>query len=327
MLTAALVLAALAAAPAADPNLAKARAEIANLHYDKADAALAQTLATPKLDRATRLQALQLQGEVKAFMGKGAESTQAFEQLLYLEPSAAADPNWSPKVSDRFNEAKAWAGQHPALSAEPGPPLADKGQVKAVTLLVHDEGLHLAKSARITAAGKSAVVPVPEDGKVVAPVTPAPEVPWTAELLSADDSPLLTLGDEAKPLVSTAPAPVVMATAEAPSSNGNLRTAGYVAGGVGAACLVGSAVMASMASSDRSTLRDATRDSSGRITSLGQAQYTDLYNRSNSRMTTAAVLGGVGAVALASGVALWFYGKPVAVTPTANGAAVVGSLP
>jgi hypothetical protein len=179
---------------------------------------------------------------------------------------------------------------------------------------------------RVTAAGKSDVVPVPADGKVIAPVAPAPEVPWFAEVLDANEGVLATAGSAATPLVAQAPAaPELSVASTGPSPN--LRTAGYAVGAAGGACLIGSAIFASMASSDRGTLRDATKDSSGRINSISQQEYTDLYNRSNTRATTAVVLGGVGVAALATGVALWIYGKPVGVAPTGNGAAVVGSLP
>lgn len=316
----------LVAAPAADPNLLAARAQIAALQYDKAEASLAKVLATPRLDLAVRLEGLQLQGEVKAFVGKAEESTRAFEELLYLQPGAAPDPNWSPKVSDRFKEAQAWLQQNPPLSAEPGAPRVEHGKVVAVSLQLHD-GQKRVKSVTVVVGTRAQSLPAPADGKLVAPVPPAPEVTWWAQLLADDGAVLARVGTPEKPIVAQAPAPALELSAAPPAPSSGLRTAGYAVGAAGVASVIGGGIFATLASSDRSTLRGVARDGQGRITGLSQVDYASLYDRANSRATTALILGGLGAAAIAGGAALWIAGRPVTVTPTAHGAAVVGSLP
>ena len=314
-----------AAAPA---PLDQARTEVASLRYDKAEAALSSGLSAPGNDRTTLLALLELTGEVKAIVGKNDESTAAFKELLYLAPDTTPNSSWSPKVSSRFTEAKAWLAAGAPLSVEAADPMAANGQVKAVVLVIHDAALKLATQVRLNANGTSSTVPVPADGKVIAPITPGTQVKYWADVLGPSGATLISIGAPTAMLVAQAPASAPLAlTAEAPVDHSGLRPYSYAVGGAGVALLAGSAYFALGAGSDRSKLANATKDASGRVTGLSQADAFSLYSEGNSRASTAVFLGATGAAVLAAGVGLWIYSRPVAVVPTPSGVAVAGRFP
>ncbi|MBS2030468.1 MAG: hypothetical protein JST54_21375 [Deltaproteobacteria bacterium] len=319
----------LAAAAAPPAPLDQARSEMAALRYDKAETALRAGLSADGNDRATLLALLSLTGEVKAIVGKADESTAAFKELLYLAPDTAPSASWSPKVSSRFTEAKAWLAAAAPLSVEPADPISANGQVQAVVLEVHDAALKLATQVRLNVNGTPTTVAVPADGKIVAPITPATEVKYWAELLGPAGATLLALGAPTAPLMAKAApgVPLSLKADAAPADHSALRPYSYAVAGAGVALLAGSTSFALGASSDRSKLANAAKDANGRVTGLSQQDAFSLYSEGNSRASTAVFLGATGAAVLAAGVGLWIYSRPVAVVPTPSGVAVAGRFP
>ena len=318
----------LVAAAAPPAPLDQARAEMAALHYDKAEEALRTGLAANGNDRATLLALLSLTGEVKAIVGKADESTAAFKELLYLAPDTAPSPSWSPKVSSRFTEAKAWLAAAAPLSVDPADPVSANGQVQAVVLQVHDAALKLATQVRLNVNGTPTTVAVSADGKVLAPIAPAAEVKYWAEVLGPSGATLLAVGAPGAPLLAhAAPGVPLSVKTEAPADHSALRPYSYAVAGAGVALLAGSTYFALGAGSDRSKLANAATDGAGHVTGLSQQDAFALYSEGNSRASTAVFLGATGAAVLAAGVGLWIYSRPVAVVPTPSGVAVAGRFP
>lgn len=319
---------------AAPAPLERAEALMEDFRFADAQAALAQTLATPGLSREALLRTLELQGIAAGQLRKSDEALTAFRQLLTLAPDWQLGPDLAPRVSTPFLEARQAVETAGPLTLEAEAPRR-AGAVTTLGVRVPTDALGLARGVvfHVDAGGGWVRTPAAlEGGRASHAVEAAGPVRWWAELLGARDAQLVRLGDEAAPLEAGVAAhlrdtaPAVTGAAPAPGTSG-LRVAGWVLLG-GAVAAAGAGVGFGLSSDgDRARLEGAARDEAGVITGLTQVEADRV---AGAAARDGAIANGffIGAGALAvGGAVLWWLGAPVAVAPTADGVALVGALP
>jgi hypothetical protein len=199
--------------------------------------------------------------------------------------------------------------------------------------------VHVAGAAAPLKASLEAAAP-----SVRVSVAPAAQVQWWAELLDLNEAVLGQLGTAQDPKLATPamarPEPAVplvaIAPANPPSDDVPLRIPAYslLAGGV---VTFGVGVIFGVESgSADSQLKGATRNSQGQVVGMTQKQAYALNSQASNEQAVANVLFAVGAVAAASGAALWIYGAmapdspgggSVALSPAPTGVVVAGVFP
>jgi tetratricopeptide (TPR) repeat protein len=321
------------AATANPTPLATARERVDSLKYADAMKLLDQTLATPGLSRADLLEALQLEGVIRASMGKSAEAEQFFERWLVLEPGAKLPKRWGPKIQTAFFSARSWMDTHAPLTATRLPPALEKGQLVKVRLQVGEDALKLVRQATFhvqvgDAAPADQTVAAAGGAAAEAAVAPALAVKWWAELLGEHGETLLAVGSAAEPLAEKGeapPAPLVKAVetpAPRPPAGGltpqvhaqvepaspPLRPLAYALGGAGVLALAGGGYFTYALSSDKSKLSGAAQDAQGRVTGLTQAQASQVVSDSKTHALLANVLFASGAALVAGGAGVFVWG-------------------
>ena len=332
----------------ASPNskLDEARAQVDDFEFAGALKTLDLALAVTGNDRETTLAILELQGIVWGNLNKGPKARSAFITLLTLDPNRKLSGDHPPRVRTPFYEAKEIVTRlGGGLALERQPLQKEAGIVSFVGVIISHDSSKLVRKVRFhTQVGDQSHVAdlafeAPGKAKVAAA---APEVHWWVELLGDKDAVLMMLGSASQPLVDNAveppkpeafppppaaPPPELVKAPEAPGGPPAwLRPLGV---GFGVGALVAGGVGGYFAySSDaaRSSIANATRDSTMAITSITQrqAQANDRVARdsalvANTLLGTAAGLLGVGIVLFAVG-----GHEDVAVAPTGTGVTVSG---
>ncbi|MFT3712256.1 MAG: hypothetical protein QM817_31815 [Archangium sp.] len=338
------VAATLAVAP---PELKNAEGLMAKYKYAEAQAQLKKARAAKGLDRASLLRILELQGIAAGQQRQAGPATQAFSELLTLDPGHKLAEEFAPRVMTPFFEAGQAVNEAGALELKAAAVSASNGRLTALNVEVPKDALKLVRSLvfhiSINAPWSTRTVPL-EGGKASTPVD-ATEVQWWAELLGENDAQLVVLGSESNPLVATPPAPMVSATAPPPlppsaepvvtksaSSGGAVRTASFfVMGGAVVAAGVG-AFFGVRSSTALGSITGATRDDQGRITSLTEREAAARGAQAASDGLIANILFVSAGVVAAAGIVMFIVGGPetparVTLAPALGGFALSGSFP
>ncbi len=321
-------------AVSASTHLGSGQDALRNLDYQRAETELLAARAEPGLTRTELLALLESYGAVEAVLGKHDEAIAAFRELLNLDPSHVAPAKWAPKVRTPFFEAKSWQSEQVGLDLKEAPAITAGGRVTALQFQLTSDPLKLARTLRVHLVG----VPAPLDSPVSGPgmlkvglSTPGAIQYW-AELLDEHQAILLAIGDGAHPqhvlqanggdgslgTKTTVP--------DADSGSDTLRIAGLAVGASGVVMVGVGAVFGLKVRSDQSTVNNATRNSSGVVTSLTRAQAMSLDNEAKTDAVIADVLFAAGAVAAATGAGLWIGGAFITATPEPKGAGVALSM-
>jgi hypothetical protein len=306
-----------------------------NLDYQRAESELQQARLEPGLSRADLLRLLESYGAVEAILGNHDASIASFRELLNLDPAHVAPAKWAPKVRTPFFEAKSWQSDQGPLDLKEGPAASADGQLTALQFELTADPLHLAHTLRIHLIGSPAPLdsPVSGAGTLRARLPAQGSFQYWVELLDEHEASLITIGDGAHPRHvirangSDVPPPSDTAHHEGPDSGGDpLRAVELGVGGAGVAMLAVGAVFGAMVSSDQNAVNNATRNSSGVVTSMTRARAIQLDNGARTDAIVADVLFATGAVAVATGVGLWISGTFVTAAPEPKGAAVAISM-
>jgi hypothetical protein len=339
------------AASAANDKLAQAEKLVSDLQFSEAERMLQAASAVPNNDRATVIRIVELQAISAASLKHRDRAQTLFRTLLSIDPDHHLAADYSPRVTTPFFEARRWVAEHGALRAEPDM----RGASTAVPPGIHvvSDPFTLAKKARFHLRGSEASWWTTESpltaGEAQAVLgTNPPPVAWWAELLNDRDGVLFGVGSESAPILPQAeivpaiptPPPIVAAApwAESPSAatgqvsasttpaEPRYRPGAYAAAGVGVAALIGGAVCGVFSRQAQSTLDGVNPNSAGLVSGITQRDAFGLKNQVVTDGTAANVLFVGGGVLTAAGVALWFFGGSVAVTPAAGGVAASGTF-
>lgn len=134
-----------AGAQAAGDPLTRARQELDALQYDKARASLDEALKQGTNGPRDMAEIYRLSGQVAAALGDAAGAEDDFKMLLELAPDAQLPAGMSPKITEPFDAARAFAKQHAPLAithTESG------GAAPTITLVVANDALGLVAGAR-----------------------------------------------------------------------------------------------------------------------------------------------------------------------------------
>lgn len=338
--------AAAGATTASNAHLVSAEAQVSGLQYSEAAKSLTHARADQGNDRVTQIRILELTGVVEASLGHGQAASDAFSAMLYLDPTHALSDEWGPKVKTPFYEARGWMGDHHPFSAKAVAPHLEGGQAKSVSIELGEDPLHLYGVVRIhfSADGVASTADAQAvPGPVVVPAPIATKLTWWAEVLGKNKEVLGSVGDATTPQViqsaarPSSPSPAVAALVSPPASathpaavvapvslepEPEYRPEAYGIMAGGAAALVVGTIFGLMVRSDQNEINNATRNGAGQITSISQPAAFALNSTAKTDGIVADVGFAVGAVALAAGAGLWFYGGQVAVAPTGGGAMV-----
>ncbi|MBS1148931.1 MAG: uncharacterized protein H6Q89_629, partial [Myxococcaceae bacterium] len=320
----ALWLQAASATPSTNPKLDEARAQADDFEYAAALRTLDLALAVPGNDRETTLAILELQGIVWGNLNKGPKARTSFVTLLTLDPGRKLSGDHPPRVRTPFYEAKEIVERAGALALGRQPLKLEGGQVASVGVVISRDALKLVRQIRLhtQVADQQKVTTLTLDaaGKAQVPAV-ATEVRWWAEALGEKDAVLITLGTPEQPLIDSALVPppepppslppVAIQAAQVPVA---AQTPGWVRPlgiGLGGAAVVAAGVGAYFgfaSSSARGLITNATRDSTGALTSLTQRQAEAADRRArdsaviaNTLLATAGGLLGVGVVLFVAG--------------------------
>src|SRR5688572_884573 len=145
LFAAALVLAVASLAHAQEnPHLARARAELNELRYDKAKEYLDKALEWGKNSTAETAEIYRLSGEVSAAFGDAKKAEESFAKLLTIDPSVRLGAGVSPRISAPFNAAlKASSTKTPIKIHHD----SRSGDSPSITLVVDSDPLKLIKGA------------------------------------------------------------------------------------------------------------------------------------------------------------------------------------
>jgi hypothetical protein len=239
-------------------------------------------------------------------------------------------------VRTPFFEAKSWQSEQVGLDLKEGPAVAAGGQVAALQFQLTADPLKLARTLRVHLVG----VPAPIDAPVSGPgmlkvgISAPGAVQYWAELLDEHQAILLAIGDGAHPqhvLQANGGDSLGVKTTvpDADSGSDTLRIAGLAVGASGVVMVGVGAIFGLKVRSDQSSVTNATRNSSGVVTSLTRAQAMSLDSEAKTDAVIADVLFAAGAVAAATGAGLWIGGTFITAAPEPKGAAVAlsGSWP
>jgi len=320
---------------AVNPELERAEKLFEQFKYAEARAAAARAKVAPGLDRPSLLRVLELQGVAAGQLRQSAAAEAAFRELLVLDSSHQLQAEYAPRVTTPFLSARGWVGANGALEMESEVTLAGL-LIERLVLKVKDP-LKLVRRARLHVEENGAwheEDAALSQGIAQWPVSRA-EVRFWVELLGDNGAQLLLLGSpdaprlEAGPrpisLVPPPPPPPVMETAvgRAPSA---VRTASYFVVGAGVIAAGVGVVFGYRSSAAFGQVEGATKDSTGRVTSLTERDATALLSSGRELAIVAnALFISAGALGL-SGVLMWVLGGEVKVTPTPGGLALAGSF-
>lgn len=255
MLTAVLTV---ALAQAANPYLDEAKVLARELKFTEAVALLRVARQVPNLDRAQRIEVLELLAKCHVAEGDRPEAEAAFSDLLSLEPEHEIDRETSPKIIAVFDEVKRrlFPDQRVTLIEETAPPgrvrarVVDPFKRVSVILLMVRTGDRPWEATEVTLEGRMLDVPTP--------LAPTERVSWYLQVKDVGGAVLASIGTADVPRLTehASPAPgVTAAEATVPPT----RVAGVVTG-VAALIAVGVAtgLQLSSQSLDRAA-RDRTR--------------------------------------------------------------------
>jgi hypothetical protein len=321
------------AASAASDYLAEAHKAIDNLEYERAAARLTQARNAPDLDLAARFDLLELTGVVEASLDHPAPATQAFSELLTLQPDFQPRTAWSPKIRAPFHEAVGWIQENGHLELRALTPNATDGAVRVVGLEIFKDPLHLVHAVRLHLlrphASESTLEAKAPD-LVRLDVPPAPEVAWWAEVLDKHLRPLALLGSAQNPVLTRRAAPAeapAAAVAAGEAAEPSYRPLAYGLGIGGLAAVAGGSVCGLLSNSARNQILNAPRNGRGAVTSLTQRQADAAASQGKTEGLLADGLWVAGGLLLASGVAVYVWGEPVTVAPAPQGVALAGVWP
>jgi hypothetical protein len=295
-----------------------------------------------------------LQGIAAGQQRQAESATDAFKQLLVLDPGHKLDAEYAPRVTTPFMEASQFVAEQGALEFRPGKVETSASAVTRISVEVGKDPLKQARSVVFHVAepgGWKATGVVLTDGVATLAVDGA-EVRWWAELWGDNDAQLAVVGSEGSPQIAVArPAPVMIpkepqVTAvpalpgnDVPALPGNevklgagapVRVASYVVLG-GAVVSAGVGVVFGFKSQGAyAQLANVERDMNGTITNLTEQQAHAVAQTAARDGTIANVCFiGAGALAVTGGL-MWLLGGPpkaVAMTPAPGGIVVSGRFP
>lgn len=344
-----------AATAAAPPELKRAEELMAQYKYAEARSALGKARGARNLDRESLLRILELQGVAAGQMRQDAAAAAAFRELLILNPSHKLAAEYAPRVMTPFFEAGQLVHEKGfldfrAADAELGPK-----SVTAISVEVKRDPLKMARSVVFHVAEGSGWMTAQAElrgSRATLSVNRA-EVSWWAELLGENDAQLVLVGSAAEPQVASIPPPtlapplpppappLVASTppasgaapaAVAPHRSTWVRTTSYfvlsgavICAGIGTFWGVrsnGSRAQINNLKPNQDGIIDPTQP--GNMTKAAanvlatNAGHQGLY--ANVSFLAATVLGITGGL-------MWWFGAPVAITPSPGGIVVSGTLP
>ena len=325
-------------------KLTEARDLAESFQFDKAIKAADAALILPDADHETLVALYELLGVAWATLDKPAKATTAFTLLLTIDPDHQLSKNLSPRTRTPFFEARSQVSRLGAAGVEADPVVREGGLVKSLGVTITDNTLLPARAVRFVLSADGAppqtvVVKLEKTKHAVVPVSGS-RVVWSAELLGDLNAVLRKLAREElppPPPVAEPPPPPPLVDSSAPpkpASGPWLRPAGVVLSLLGGGAVIAGVVFGVQSTGARNTLANATKDSSGTITSLTQRQAQALDTTARTDATIANVLFISGGVVAATGVAfIIFGGRPdtdqsplVRLAPAPAGAVLSGTF-
>lgn len=323
-----------APAPTGAQQLSRARQATIDLDLDEAEKALRLALESPGNDRTTLLGILEQQGIVAGLGSQGQKAIEAFKMLLCLDPRRKLLGDYPPRVTAPWTAATRWVADRGALNVSALPPEQSQGTLKSLSIKVASDPLSLGRRVRFHVRPEGADWAT-VDASVTAGVAQAPVVGpairWWAEYLGDHEAVLATVGAPDLPLEARIDGKgAEVAGVERPGLLGRLpggRVAALGLAAAGGAALVTGVVFGVMSASARAQIAAAAPGPSEKVAKITQQRELELEKRAITDATAANWLFAGGAALAVTGVALWWWGGPVAVTPAPGGAVVSGVFP
>jgi hypothetical protein len=167
-----------------NPHLARARAELNELRYDKAKETLEQALKWGKSSTAETAEIYRLSGEVSAAFGDAKKAEDTFGRLLAIDPSVRLPAGVSPRISAPFNAALKTAASRSPIKIHHE---SRTGDSPTITLVVDSDPLDMVKGARASFDGPGGRDTVDEKGKERIELKLPPAAKLTVTLAAIDE--------------------------------------------------------------------------------------------------------------------------------------------
>lgn len=291
---------------APDP-LVEAQRAFDELQFERVLSLTPAPAAWKGLTREQAVRALSLRGLALASSKRDAEATVAFRQLLSLEPAWQLPEQFGPRVRTLVLEAKDAAERAGRLSIS-----VEAGAV----VVTGGDAFGLAEQVSLSWKGPEGV------RTVTKPLAPKLDAPWASptgvtawlSVLGPGATVLATWGTQESPKVLAPSAPSVTEAKQGKPLS-RLSLIGIVVGAAGLAAVGAGVYALTLADRPQQALLGATRDSTGRITSLTQREAFALDANANTAWQVAGGLLIGGALAVAGGVTLFVLGLQVSASP------------
>lgn len=304
----------------AEPDpIAVAEAALQALDYRGALAAADRAFERPGNGREQLLRIHELRGLIAAAMGDEGVAGESFRALLSLSPDYVLPREFSPRIRELFDAAKAEVTRLGPLQMSVLPDAGD-GQLRVTVV---NDPFGLARRFRFHFAAEDGHV-VPVGGELVNGIAileppSTAQAGWWGELLGAHDGVLTTIGSQEEPLKVPLAllqprvelvVPDWKLRPEEPKPTSALERVPRASWGLWAgsgASLIGGGVLGAMAQGGRRELQTTARDGSGRVVGLTQREAFAADAQIRGQAMVANVLFGA-AVALAlGGGGVWWW--------------------
>lgn len=300
---------------AAAPSIPEIRRLVSEVKYEEAMRSLEKLRAVEGHSLTTTLALLEYEGIIAGALKQPDRARTAFKKLLALKPTAQLSPDYAPRITTPFFEAKGWLTSHAPLSFSRAAPTLENGNVTSVAVTVKYDSFSLARKVRLFVQQPDLsfkTVERPASSEVRVQGLSAPQVQWGAQLIGERDAVIAELGSSVAPLVEAAniealPPPTEVENHAVREPTAALRISGVVAAGLSLAAFTTASVFGVRSAKARATF-DKASTGVDLITSLTRAEALRLDRDARWQAVAANVLFSVGATLLISGAVLWLLG-------------------